>query len=304
MSAPSGLIFDLKKYAIHDGPGIRTTVFFKGCPLRCAWCHNPEGQLAKPEIMVKASRCLPGCGACLKSCEPKAISRRKGVVEINRFECNGCGRCVDVCPSQAVELAGRRVNAAEVIDQVFQDRIFHESSGGGVTFSGGEPLMQPDFLEALLEECRRREAHTAIDTCGYVAPGVMARFAGRADLFLFDFKVMDEERHKRWTGVSNRVILDNLRTLSRSRSKIVIRIPLVAGVNDDLDNIRRTAEFVRSLGTIGQFSLLPYHGMARDKYHRLDRGRDHADFAAPAAEIQAETRALLESCGFRVSLGD
>ncbi len=304
MSARPGLIFDLKKYAIHDGPGIRTTVFFKGCPLRCAWCHNPEGQLAKPEVMVKADRCLPGCNACLKDCGAKAIARRKGRIEINRFECDGCGKCVDACPSQAVELAGRLRDAAEVVEQVFQDRIFHEGSGGGVTFSGGEPLMQPDFLEALLEECRRREAHTAVDTCGYVAPEVMARFAGRADLFLFDFKVMDDERHKRWTGVSNRVILENLRTLSRSRSRIVIRIPLVAGVNDDPDNIRRTAEFVRSLGTIGQFSLLPYHAMARDKYRRLGRGRDHADFAAPPAEAQAEIKALLESYGFRVSLGD
>ena len=304
MSARSGLIFDLKKYAIHDGPGIRTTVFFKGCPLRCAWCHNPEGQGTRSEIMLKAGRCLPGCNACLKACAPKAIRRRRGTLEVNRLECDGCGRCVDACPSQAVELAGRRVEAAEVVDQVFRDRVFHEGSGGGVTFSGGEPLVQPDFLEVLLEECRRREAHTAVDTCGYVAPAVMERFAGRADLFLFDFKVMDDERHKRWTGVSNRVILENLRTLSRSRSKIVIRIPLVAGVNDDLDNIRRTAEFVRSLGTIGRFSLLPYHAMARDKYRRLDRGREHADLAAPTAEVQAQIKALLESYGFRVSLGD
>jgi pyruvate formate lyase activating enzyme len=304
MPAPTGLIFDLKKYAIHDGPGIRTTVFFKGCPLRCAWCHNPEGQLAKPEIMVKSSRCLPGCRACLKVCPSGAIARRKGLIEIDRFECDGCGRCVDACPSQAVELAGRRVDPAEVLEQVFQDRIFHEGSGGGVTFSGGEPLMQADFLEALLEECRRREAHTAIDTCGYVPPAVMARFAGRADLFLFDFKVMDEERHKRWTGVSNRVILENLRTLSRSRSKIIIRIPLVTGVNDDPDNIRRTADFVRSLGTIDRFSLLPYHGLARDKYHRLDRADDQAGFAPPSAEAQAGLKTLLEGYGFRVSLGD
>jgi len=298
------LVFDIKKYAVHDGPGIRTTVFFKGCPLRCAWCHNPEGQLAVPEVMVKASRCLPGCRACVKSCRPKAITRTRTRLEVNRRKCDGCGACAEACPSQAIELAGRRTEAADLVTTIFEDAIFHESSGGGVTFSGGEPLMQPDFLEAVLAECRRREARTAVDTCGYVPTPVLKRFLGKADLFLYDFKVMDEAKHKKYTGVSNRVILDNLRVLAESGQKVNIRIPLIAAVNDDDENIERTAEFLRSLKTITRISLLPYHGLAEDKYSRLDRAKAHRIFAAPSPERLKQIKAKLKASGFTVAIGD
>jgi len=299
-----GLVFDIKKYAIHDGPGIRTTVFFKGCPLRCAWCHNPEGQLAKPEVMVKASRCLPGCRVCVKSCALKAIRRTPKALEVNRYECNGCGACADACPSQAIELAGRRMAAAEVSAKIFQDAIFHESSGGGLTFSGGEPLMQADFLEDLLNECRRREAHTAVDTCGYVPPQVLKRFVNKVDLFLYDFKVMDDAKHKQHTGVSNRVILENLQFLARSGQRVDVRIPLIAEVNDDDENISRTGEFLRSLPSLGRISLLPYHCLAADKYRRLDREGSHRTFVAPPKERQESIKSKLESYGFTVAIGD
>lgn len=299
-----GLIFDVKKYAIHDGPGIRTTIFFKGCPLHCAWCHNPEGQLAKPEVMIKASRCLPGCRVCVETCERKAIARTRNGIEVNRYECSGCGACADACPSLAIELAGRRWNLAELAAKISQDRIFHESSGGGVTFSGGEPLMQPDFLEELLTECRRLEVHTAIDTCGYVPAAVLERFIGKVGMFLYDFKVMDETAHKKWTGVSNRVIRDNLMILSRSGQKTIVRIPLVAGVNDDPKNILETAEFLASLKTIKRASLLPYHSLAVDKYHRLDRGQSHQTFAAPSKERLESVKAEFESYGFVVTVGE
>jgi len=298
------LVFDIKKYAVHDGPGIRTTVFFKGCPLRCAWCHNPEGQRAAPEVMVKASRCLPGCRECVKVCRPKAITRTRARLAVSRQECDGCGACAEACPSQALELAGRRIDVADLVTTIFQDAIFHESSGGGVTFSGGEPLMQPDFLEAVLAECRHRESRTAIDTCGYVPTAVLKRFLGKADLFLYDFKVMDEAKHKKYTGVSNRIILDNLRVLAESGQQVNIRIPLIAGVNDDDENVGRTAEFLRSLKAIKRISLLPYHGLAADKYRRLDREKAHQDFAAPSAERLGQIKAELEASGFTVAIGD
>lgn len=298
------LVFDIKKYAVHDGPGIRTTVFFKGCPLRCAWCHNPEGQRAEPEVLVKASRCLPGCRACVKACRPKAITRTRVRLAVDRRQCDGCGACADACPSRAIELAGRVTEAADLATTIFQDAIFHESSGGGVTFSGGEPLMQPDVLDDVLAECRRREARTAIDTCGYVPTAVLKRFLGKADLFLYDFKVMDEAKHKRYTGVSNRAILDNLRVLAESGQNVNIRIPLIAGVNDDDENIDRTAEFLRSLRTITRISLLPYHGLAGDKYRRLDREKSHGIFAPPSRERLEQIKAKLETSGFVVAIGD
>lgn len=299
-----GLVFDVKKYAIHDGPGIRTTVFFKGCPLRCAWCHNPEGQSAGPEVMVKASRCLPGCRVCVEACPRKAVTRGARGVKVKRSDCDGCGACADACPSQAIELAGRRMGAAQISFKIFQDAIFHESSGGGVTFSGGEPLLQADLLEDLLDECRRREVHTAVDTCGYVRPEVLKRFIGKVDLFLYDFKVLDERKHKRYTGVSNRIILENLRLLVRSGQKVNIRIPLIAGVNDDDENIIAMAEFLRSLMGIERISLLPYHSLAVDKYRRLDRGEQAQAFSAPSREGQESIKSKLESYGFAVSLGD
>jgi pyruvate formate lyase activating enzyme len=298
------LIFDVKKYAVHDGPGIRTTVFFKGCPLRCAWCHNPEGQEAAAEVMVKAARCLPGCRACVKACLPGAITRTRDRLGVDRRKCDGCGACADACPSRAIELAGRRTESADLVTTIFEDAIFHESSGGGVTFSGGEPLMQPDALEEVLAECRRREARTAIDTCGCVPPAVLKRFLGKADLFLYDFKVMDEAKHKRYTGVSNRAILDNLRILAENAQKVNIRIPLIAGVNDDDENIGRTAEFLRSLKIITRISLLPYHNLAEDKYRRLDREKAHKTFAAPSSQRLEQIKAKLEGSGFTVAIGD
>ncbi len=304
MKTLSGLIFDVKKYAIHDGPGIRTTVFFKGCPLRCAWCHNPEGQSARPEVMVKATRCLAGCRACAAACPKGAIIRRGRSLSVDRSSCDGCGVCADTCPSQALELAGRKTSVPELAERLFQDNVFYERSGGGVTFSGGEPLSQPDFLEALLAECRRREVRTAIDTCGYVPAEVLGRFAGKADLFLYDLKVMDEARHTRWTGVSNRTILENLRVLAGAGQRIVIRIPLVSGINDDPDNVRRTADFVRSLKSVERISLLPYHNLARDKFGRLEREDGDHEFAAPSAERVEQARTEFEAQGFRVSLGD
>jgi pyruvate formate lyase activating enzyme len=299
-----GLIFDLKKYSINDGPGIRTTVFLKGCPLRCGWCHNPEGRSFSPEIMVRAARCLADCDRCIPACPEKALVRTAAGPALDRSRCTACGDCAAACPSQALEVVGRRLSAAQLLQEIERDRLFLEESGGGVTFSGGEPLSQPDFLEEILECCRKKEIHTTVDTCGFAAGEVLEKIARSTDLFLFDLKVIAEAKHIAVTGKSNRLILENLERLARSGKRTVVRIPVVPGVNDDKENIARTAEFLRSLGSIKEVSLLPYHKLGRDKYKGLEMEADGAVFAPPSAQSLEEIKGYLEGAGFRVSLGE
>jgi pyruvate formate lyase activating enzyme len=301
----TGLIFDVKRYSINDGPGIRTTVFLKGCPLRCPWCHNPEGQSFLPEIMLRPKRCLEDCAECIDACEPGALAKTGEAPVLEKTACNLCGRCAVVCPTGAIDIVGRRVDAAEVIREVERDRVFYEESGGGATFSGGEPLAQPDFLAEALAGCRDRGIHTAVDTCGYAPPEALALVAGLADLFLFDIKLMDEKRHDDITGQPNGVILENLRRLVRLGRKIAIRLPLVAGVNDDETDIKETAEFLAGLGGIADISLLPYHKLGGDKYRGLGKtNRAGGRLAAPSEETLRRIKRDLEARGFRVRLGE
>jgi pyruvate formate lyase activating enzyme len=299
-----GLIFDIKKYSTNDGPGIRTTVFFKGCPLRCPWCHNPEGQSFLPELIVRAARCLSGCSECEAICELRALSKTDTAPVLDRERCTACGKCSDVCPTQAIELVGRRLSAADVMAEIEKDRIFHDESQGGATFSGGEPLVQADFLADLLARCRERGIHTTVDTCGYAPLEAIEKVEGQADLFLFDLKVMDEKRHDKVTGQPNQVILRNLKTLAGRGKKIIIRLPLIAGVNDDVENMRQTAEFLVSLGTVADISLLPYHRLGREKYSGLQKKNRGLHFAPPSEERMKEIKVDLESRGFRVRRGE
>lgn len=299
-----GLIFDIKKYSINDGPGIRTTVFFKGCPLRCPWCHNPEGQSFLPEVMLRPSRCVAGCSECLAACEPGALAMTEGELLLDKAKCNLCGRCASVCPAGAIEIVGREVGAVEVIAEIEKDRVFYEESGGGVTFSGGEPLAQPEFLAELLDACRARGLHTTVDTCGYAPPEALALISNRADLFLFDLKVMDEKKHDDLTGQPNGVILANLERLARLGRKIAARLPLIAGINDDEANIRETAAFLHGLRAVKDVSLLPYHALGRDKYHGLRKKNPQAGLSAPSAERLNEIKRRLESQGLNVRLGE
>lgn len=299
-----GLIFDIKRYSINDGPGIRTTVFLKGCPLRCPWCHNPEGRSASPEIMVRPVRCLEECSECLAACLEKALSKQGPVPALDRSRCTVCGECAEICPTQALEIVGRRMTSVELMSEIEKDRVFYEESGGGVTFSGGEPLAQPEFLEEVLGLCRKTDIHTAIDTCGFAPPEVLERITAKADLFLFDLKTMDEHQHLVFTGESNRLILENLQRLAEAGKKTVVRIPLVSGFNDDPGNIRRTASFLQALDGLGEISLLPYHKLGREKSRGIDKENSWREFTALNEETLKKIQADLESQGFRVTQGE
>jgi pyruvate formate lyase activating enzyme len=297
----NGTIFRVERFAIHDGPGIRTTVFLKGCPLACAWCHSPESQSLAPEFMPRADRCIR-CGACAGACPHDAIRFVDTPALARPAECDLCGSCAQACPSGARELVGRTVSVDDVLDVVEKDRIFYDQSGGGVTFSGGEPLMQPAFLSEAVARCRERHIHVAVDTSGYGDQAALLRIAGQADLFLFDVKILDEARHLAFTGVSNRPILDNLRVLAARHQAVIVRFPLVPGVNDDDDNVAALGRLAASLG-LPRVDLLPYHRAGTAKYHRLNREYRLADTQPPTRDDQDAVARTLEGFGLTVSRG-
>jgi len=266
MSDCSGLVFDVKHYAVHDGPGLRTTVFLKGCPLRCEWCHSPESQSPAPEVMVDTDRCI-GCGACVSSCPRGAISEPG---HIDRAACDGCGVCAESCYAEALELIGRRMTVADVLAEVERDRLLIEVSGGGVTLSGGEPAAQPEFAEALMRSLKERGYHTALDTSGQCDWDTLRGLLDHVDLVLYDVKHMDQESHLRYTGVSNELIMGNLeRTLGLGK-RVWIRVPLIPGVNDDDAHLRRMGEHLCTLGA-ESVQVLPYHVLGVPKYEGLGR---------------------------------
>lgn len=298
---PKGIVFDIQRFSLHDGPGVRTTVFLKGCPLRCLWCHNPESQDPRPEVLVAASRCLH-CGACVDACP---LGRAQEGVPIPAGQaptCLRCGACVDACPTGARRLAGREAGVSEVMDEVLADRVFFEESRGGVTFSGGEPLMQPEFLSALLRASQAAGLHTAVDTCGAVAWECIESVAPHVDLFLFDLKSIDEERHVALTGVSNRVVLDNLESLARIHGDVRVRIPVVPGANDDPAGLRASARFVRNLRSVHHVDLLPYHSTGAPKFRRAGREYELADTAAPTAQTMERCAAPFRDVGLTVHI--
>jgi len=298
----SGLVFNIQKYSIKDGPGIRTTVFLKGCPLRCRWCHNPEGLSPRQEIVVLEARCRL-CGECLRACPNGAILAADGGFRYDAETCTVCGTCVEACPSAARQMVGSHMTVSEVMAEVLRDRVFYDDSGGGVTFSGGEPLMQPRFLKDLLEACRSQGVHTAVDTCGYGAREHLLSIAPLADLFLYDLKTIDEEKHTRYTGVSNASILENLSALGLVHSNIWIRLPLIPGLNDDDGQLEATARFAASIRGLRQINLLPYHRTAAHKFRRLGRPYELEHIPDPAPERMEEARKKLSISGLSVKTG-
>jgi len=299
----TGRVFDIKRYSIHDGPGIRTTVFLKGCSLRCVWCHNPESIDPGPNLMYWPSRCSR-CYSCLNACPKEALAKdAAGAVVIDRAKCDLCGKCAEACLYDAMQFVGREMSVEDVLGEAEKDKIFYDQSGGGVTLSGGDPFVQAGFAEALLDGCRARGIRTAVDTAGFANNGVLDRLAPKADLILYDLKSMDDDRHKEFTGVSNAPVLENLKRLAAGRTEIWVRIPLVAGVNDDDDNIRRTIEFLSSLKTIRRVGLLPYHSSGLDKARRIGRENVFRKFEAPSEERLAAVATAFREAGFEVRRG-
>ena len=295
-------MFDIKKYAIHDGPGIRTSIFFKGCPLRCRWCHNPESWKASPELSFRHGRCVQ-CGRCEAACQGKAITFPDGYPVTDIEKCVLCGACTTECLAGAREIIGQQMTVTEVMAEIRKDVIFYDESGGGATFSGGEPLMQPDFLLALLNRCRAENIHTAVDTTCHAKDELMRRVAEAADLLLCDIKHMDSEMHERYTGVPNNLILDNLRAMADAGRNIIIRIPVVPGFNDDDANMANTARFIQSLPTIRRIDILPYNRGGLEKSVRLTGEVDLMQAQALDEEKMARIANTLRRYGFDVKIG-
>ena len=272
-----GLIFNIEHSSFVDGPGLRTTVFFKGCNLRCAWCHNPESQSFEKQMMVYADKCI-SCGKCRKKCK------------YSLEKCTLCGKCALYCPADARRISGKEYSVDELLDEVLGDLSFYKSSGGGVTFSGGECMLQTDFLEEILKKCKENAVHTAVDTAGHVPYERFEKISPYTDLFLYDVKCFDSTKHRHYTGVGNELILENLGRLLAEAKSVWIRIPIITGVNDTVDEMKKIKSFLYSRGRPEKIELLPYHAMGEHKSRAL--GREFRVFDVPDKEKMEELKSV------------
>jgi pyruvate formate lyase activating enzyme len=289
-----GIVFNVQRYSLHDGAGIRTTVFLKGCPLVCKWCANPESQKMYPEILIRKVNCI-GCGACVNACPNHALTLAEDKIVLDRSLCERCGACTQVCNSNAITMVGREVTVGELYKEIIEDKIFFDTSGGGVTFSGGEPFMQPEFLKAILMKCKENNIHTAVETCGQVSEKVIVEILPYVDHFFYDIKIMDAQKHKEYTGVTNEIILANLATIVSHKKEVLVRTPLIPGVNDDEENIRKMGQFLESIG-IKTMQILPYHAYGVAKYEAIGQTYQ-LNAAPPTQQIKDAVVAILAEYG-------
>lgn len=297
------LLFDIKKFAINDGPGIRITFFFKGCPLSCVWCHNPESISPKIQKLYTKSKCI-GAIKCIEVCPNNALTLTRNGIITDFSKCKLCGLCAEACPTKAMEMSGFSKDYHEILKIIENERPFFEESGGGVTFSGGEPLMHNEFLVPLLIELGKRRIHRVIDTCGYANRKIIENIHPHTDLFLFDLKHTNSEMHKRFTGQDNKTILSNLRYLSSIGAGIIIRIPLIKGFNADKESIIKMAEFISSLeGKSKLVNLLAYHDIAKMKYEKLGNKYEAINLSTPSPEEIKDYISIFKKYRLKASIG-
>ncbi|SBW07763.1 Glycyl-radical enzyme activating protein family [uncultured delta proteobacterium] len=287
----AGTIFDIQRYSVHDGPGIRTILFLKGCPLRCPWCSNPESLTVAPQLWQQKRKCV-GCGSCLTACPAGAIMPGGQGITVDWARCDSCGKCARACCSGALEMIGRAMTVEDAVEAALRDRAFYKDTGG-VTLSGGEPLLQADFAANVLRGCKERGLHTAMETTGYADWRKIERLLPYTDFFLYDIKLINSEKHKAAVGVDNARILRNAENIASAGKPLVVRVPVVPGINDDAENLRATVRFAAAIGA-RSVDLLPYHRLGEPKWERL--GKPYTLGGTPALS-NACLRDVLDAIG-------
>lgn len=295
-----GNVFNIQRFSVQDGFGVRTLVFLKGCPLRCEWCCNPESQNMNPVLLYQKMRCVH-CQRCVQACPQKAVQRTDKIQLIDRDKCNECGKCAETCFTGALEMSGSRRSLEEVYAEVSKDLVLYQNSGGGITLSGGEPFLQHEFARELLKKCKANGINTAVETCGCVPWESIADVLPYIDLFLYDIKHMVSEIHERFTGVGNQQILENLRKIVKAGKRAIVRLPIIPGVNDNMEHIQSVMAFMKENG-LREANLLPFHKFGQNKYDSLGMKYEFSDAESIPDDLLNQMKAAFEEKGFGVVL--